>query len=295
VANLEAASGGRLDIDLHAGGEVVPIMQELDGIDSGLIDLASTCTMYWRDRFGPAANLFTYQIAGLSPTEQYMWTQLEGLDLLAEMCEDYNVVFNAGGHYTVPEIFINTKPELKSVADINGLKLRTAGDDGTIFNQMGASVVTLGTTETYEAAQRGVIDGFQLSSPGFDYSIASYEVIDYVYLGSVRQPCEWQPQMVNRDSWEALPDDLKVLLQEMGKAAGMNYYQFMCQRDLEVVPLFRDKGVTVTFIPQDIADEMVSRSVDLYAEYAADDPFFDKVYTSIEAFKSAYRDSWQRM
>ncbi len=85
------------------------------------------------------------------------------------------------------------------------------------------------------------------------------------------------------------------MLQEMGKAAGMNYYQFMCQRDLAVVPLFREKGVTVTFIPQDIADEMVSRSVTLYAEYAAADPFFDKVYSSIEAFKSSYRDSWQRM
>jgi TRAP-type mannitol/chloroaromatic compound transport system substrate-binding protein len=191
--NLDRASGGRLDIDHHAGGEVAPIMQELDGIDTGLIDLASSCTMYWMDRFGPATNLFTYQIGGLSPTEQYMWMQVEGLDLLNEMVEDYNVEV-IGGWITVPEIFINTNRELNGPEDIQGLKLRTAGDDGTIFNEMGASVVTLGTTETYEAAQRGVIDGFQLSSPGFDYSIASYEVIDYVYLGAVRQPSNGSPR-----------------------------------------------------------------------------------------------------
>ena len=288
------ASGGRLDLDLHSGGEVVPIMQELDGIDSGLLDMSSTCTMYWRDRFGPAANLFTYQIAGLSPMEMYMWMDLEGLDFLNTMLADYNVIVPAG-HLTVPEIFINTKTPLNSVADIDGLKLRTAGDDGTIFNQMGASVVTLGTTETYEAAQRGVIDGFQLSSPGFDYSIASYEVIDYVYLGSVRQPCEWQPQMYNTDSWNELPDDLKVMLTEMGKAAGLNYYEFMTQRDLITVPLFREKGVTVTFIPDDIADEMVTRGAALYDTYAAEDPFFAEVWTSIQNFRDQYRDAWQRM
>jgi len=269
-------------------------MQELDGIDSGLIDLASTCTMYWRDRFGPAANLFTYQIAGLSPTEQYMWMNLEGLDFLREMTKDYNVHF-IGGWITVPEIFINTKKPLRTVDDIKGLKLRTAGDDGTIFNKMGASVVTLGTNETYEAAQRGVIDGFQLSSPGFDYSIASYEVINYVYLGPVRQPCEWLPQMINAESWNELPDDLKLMITEMGKAAAFNYYQYMTQRDLEVIPLFREKGVTVEFIPKEIADEMVRLAKELYAEYAAQDPFFDKVYTSIEAFKEAYRGAWERM
>jgi TRAP-type mannitol/chloroaromatic compound transport system substrate-binding protein len=210
------------------------------------------------------------------------------------MTSDYNVVF-PGGFVTVPEIFINTKNPLNGPEDISGLKLRTAGDDGTIFNQMGASVVTLSTEETYESAMRGVIDGFQLSSPGYDYSIASYEVIDYVYLGSVRQPQEWQPQMWNTDTWNELPDDLKVMITEMGKAAGMNYYQFMTQRDLEVIPLFRDKGVTVTFIPDSIGDEMLTRGEALYAEYAAEDPFFDQVWESIKAFRTAYRDGWQRM
>ncbi len=283
-----------LDIDLHSGGEVIPSMQELDGIDSGLLDVASTCTMYWRDRFGPAANLFTYQIGGLTPTEQYMWMDLEGLDFLSRMLADYNVVVPAG-HVTVPELFISTKEPLTSPADIDGLKFRTAGDDGTIFNQMGASVVTLNTNETYEAAMRGVIDGFQLSSPGYDYSVATYEVINYAYIGPARQPCEWQPQMYNKESWNALPDGMKVMLTEMGKAAGINYYLFMTQRDLVTIPLFREKGVTVTFIPDSINEDMVTRGAALYETYAAEDPFFAEVWLSIQTFRDAYRDGWSRM
>jgi TRAP-type mannitol/chloroaromatic compound transport system substrate-binding protein len=293
-ANLEIASGGRLDMPPHYGGEIVPSMVELDGIHEGVLDFATTCTMYWMDRFGPACNLFTYQIAGLSATEQFFWMQNEGIALLEEMCADYNVVFT-GGFQTVPELFISSKTALKTPSDIKGLKLRTAGDDGKIFTEMGASVVTLSTEETYESLMRGVLDGYQLSSPGYDYSVAMYEVVDYMYVGSVRQPQEWQPQMWNADTWNELPDDMKVMIIEMGKAAAMNYYRFMVNFDLEAIPLLREKGVNVEFIAPSIADEFVERAGKLYEGYGAADPFFKKVYTSIENFKELVRVTWERM
>jgi TRAP-type mannitol/chloroaromatic compound transport system substrate-binding protein len=278
----------------HSGGEIVPSMVELDGINEGVLDFATTCTMYWMDRFGPACNLFTYQIGGLSPTEQFFWMEVEGRDLLQEMLSDYNVIVPAG-FQTVPEMFISTKDPLNGPADIKGLKLRTAGDDGKIFTDMGASVVTLSTEETYESLMRGVLDGYQLSSPGYDLSVAMYEVVDYFYLGSVRQPQEWQPQMWNVDTWNELPDDIKMMATEIGKAAGMNYYLYMTQRDLEAIPIFREKGATIEFIPDSIGDEMLRRGNELYAERAAADPFFNKVWESIKAFRAAYRDGWQRM
>jgi TRAP-type mannitol/chloroaromatic compound transport system substrate-binding protein len=101
--------------------------------------------------------------------------------------------------------------------------------------------------------------------------------------------------MYNRESWNALPDGMKVMLTEMGKAAGINYYLFMTQRDLVTIPLFREKGVTVTFIPDSINEDMVTRGAALYETYAAEDPFFAEVWTSIQTFRDAYRDGWSRM
>jgi TRAP-type mannitol/chloroaromatic compound transport system substrate-binding protein len=192
-------------------------------------------------------------------------------------------------------MFISTKDPIATPADIKGLKLRTAGDDGKIFTEMGASVVTLSTEETYESLMRGVLDGYQLSSPGYDYSVAMYEVVDNMYVGSSRQPQEWQPQMWNPDTYNEFPDDIKKMIVEMGKAAGMNYYRHMVNFDLEAVPLLVDKGVNVEFIPKPIEDEFLERAEKLYADYAAQDPFFNKVWTSIQSFKDVVRMTWQRM
>jgi TRAP-type mannitol/chloroaromatic compound transport system substrate-binding protein len=192
-------------------------------------------------------------------------------------------------------MFISTKEPLTGPADIKGLKLRTAGDDGKIFTDMGASVVTLSTEETYESLMRGVLDAYQLSSPGYDYSVAMYEVVDHLYVGSVRQPQEWQPQMWNMDTWNEFPDDLKKIITEMGAAAAMNYYRFMVGEDLRSVPMWEAKGVPLEFIPQSIADELVERANELYSERSAADPFFKKVYDSIQNFKTLVRGTWQRM
>jgi TRAP-type mannitol/chloroaromatic compound transport system substrate-binding protein len=294
--DLMAASQGALDITVHSAGAVIPGTQEFDGVDKGLIDIGTTCTMYWVDKFGPVANLFTYQIAGLSPMESVMWHTIEGNKFLQDIIDagGYNVQF-IGGIITVPEMFLAMKKPLKSLADLRGTKIRTAGDDGVCFSKMGVSVIFMASAEVVDAMLKGIIDGCQLSSPAMDYSLHTYESVKYNYLGPVRQPCEWLPIMVNKKTWAALPDGLKVLLTEMGKGAALNYYTHMSQADLVAVKAFRAKGVSVEMIPKDIESELMRQAEILYADYSAKDPAYKKVYDSITTFQKTYRDTWPRM
>lgn len=294
--DLVSASQGTMEITVHPAGAVIPGTQEFDGVDKGLIDIGTTCTMYWVDKFGTVANLFTYQIAGLSPAEMFIWHMVEGSAFLQEIIDagGYNVQF-IGGIITTPEMFLAMAEPLKSLADLKGKKIRTAGDDGVCFSKMGVSVVFLPSAEIIDNMLKGIIDGCQISSPAMDYSYHSYEAVNHNYLSPVRQPCEWLPIMVNKKTWAALPDGLKVMLTEMGKAAAWNYYAHMSQADLVAVEAFREKGVTVEPIPKDIEDELVKQADILYAEYSAKDPAYKKVYDSIKTFQKTYRDTWPRM
>jgi len=294
--DLNAASQGALDITVFPAGAVVPALQEFDGVDKDLIDIGTTCTMYWVDKFGPVANLFTYQIGGLSPAESFIWHMQEGNKFLQDMSDQgaYNVQF-IGGIITTPEMFLAMATPLKSLADLKGLKIRTAGDDGVCFSKMGVSVVMLPSAEVVDNLLKGIIDGCQISSPAMDYSYHTYEAVKYNYLGPVRQPCEWLPVMVSKKTWATLPDSLKVMITEMTKGAAWNYYSHMSQADLVAVEAFRAKGVSMEMIPKDIEDELVRQADILYADNSAKDPAYKKVYDSIKTFQKTYRDTWPRM
>jgi TRAP-type mannitol/chloroaromatic compound transport system substrate-binding protein len=275
---------------------ISPAAKEFDGVNAGVLDFAMTAYGYWTDKF-PASQLFTYQIAGLSPMEHAAWHLVGGGDELAhEMIAGYDVKLLTGV-ILPPEIFLWTHKELKSPADMDGLKYRSGGgDEPTIFGDyLGTAGVFMPTGEIYESMQRGVIDGFQCSSPAVDYSMGFQEVADYCWLSPIRQPAEFHSYLVNTDSWAELPDDLKVLVEEMCLATGLEHYTYMMREDVLAIDKLKEYGTNVLPVPASIEEAIVEASEDYYAEKKAEDPMIAKVMDSIEAFQSTYREAYQRL
>jgi len=288
------ASGGRLVLKPNPSGAIVPASKEFDGVHGGSLDYAMTAFAYWKDKF-PAAGLFTFTVNGLSPTEQLLWhLGGGGKELAQEMVKDYKVILVPGWIGT-QEIFLSTTKPLKSLADIKGLKIRTAGDDGVLFSRMGASVVSLATQEVYESTKRGVIDGYQLSTPANDYSLAMHEVIKYAYLSSVRQPSEYHTILFNKDVWAKLSDADKALIEESVLAEAWRYMALITRLDREALDKYKAYGVQVANIPKDIEDEVSKQAEIFYAEESAKDPFFAKIYKSQRDFQKAMRESFTRL
>ena len=277
-------------IKVHGGGEIVPATKEHEGVDMGILDYCKQATTWWKDQY-KAATLFNYMIAGLRPVEMMIWMITEGNDLLAEMVADTNVIPIPGWTGT-PEIFLSTKKPLNTLADFKGLKIRSAGDDGTVLSQMGAAVVSVPPGEIYEAMQRGVIDSFQLSSPSVDYTYAMYEVVDYIYMSPVRQPCEYFTNFVSKKSWAALPDDLKVILEQSALEEGWTYLADTVIDDAKAVIDYQAYGVEVGPIPTEFEVELKRIADEFYDTESAKDAFFAKVVASQRAFGEAYSSTY---
>ena len=287
-------SGGQFVLKSNPAGAIVPAAKEFDGVNGGSLDYAMTAYTYWKDKF-PAAGLFTFTVAGLSPVEQMLWhLQGDGNALSNEMIKGYNV-YLIPGFIGSAEIFLSTSKPIKSLADIKGLKIRTAGDDGVLFARMGAAVVSLPSGEIYESMQRGVIDSFQCSSPAVDYSMSLQEVAKYIYLSGTRQPSEFHSYLINTDSWAKLPDDLKGFLQDTILAEAWRYYALITKMDSEAVQSYKDYGCNVAPIPKDVEDEIVRQAEIYYNEEAAKDAFFAKVLKSQRDFQKAIREAFPRL
>jgi TRAP-type mannitol/chloroaromatic compound transport system substrate-binding protein len=96
---------------------------------------------------------------------------------------------------------------------------------------MGASVVMVPGGEIYESMQRGVIDAFQYTSPAGDVTMGFYEVIDYMYLSPVRQPCAGTMLAVNKDSWAELSPDLQAIVEHAFVGEAWHWYTIITRED----------------------------------------------------------------
>jgi len=294
TSRINTAAGGQLELTLHPTATIVPSMQELEGIEKGLIDYAYTGPAFWAKRW-PAANLFTILINGLTGMEYYFWMREGGgLELVHKMMAGIKVKHLAFMP-TPPEVFLQSKKPLKTLADIKGLKIRTAGDDAILFTRMGASVIMVVPGEVYEALMRGVVDAAQLSYPAFDVSLALHEVVKYTYLSPVRQPTDAGPIMVNPDSWAALTPALQEIVQAVIESEAIRYYADITTKDLKALEVFKAKGVTVEPMSKEIVDEMVRQSEIFYAEMTAKDPMYKAVYDSMRAYQKKIRAAYERL
>jgi len=293
---VTTASGGRLVMKANPAGAISPAAKEFDGVHAGVLDFAMTAYGYWTDKF-PAAMLFTYQIGGLSPMEAAAWQLVGGGNELAhKMITGYNVKLLTGV-ILPPENFLWTHKELKAPGDLKGLKYRSGGgDEPTIFGEyLGTAGVFMPTGEIYESMQRGVIDGFQCSSPAVDYSMGFHEVSEYCWISPSRQPSEFHSYLFNTDSWAELPDDLKALVEEMCLATGLEHYTYMMREDVLAIEKLKEYGTNVLPVPASIDEAVIAAADAFYAEKRAEDPMVAEVLDSIDAFKKIYREAYQRL
>lgn len=288
-------SGGRLVAKPQPSGAIVPGLKAFDAVDSGTLDYAWDPCNYWRDKW-LVAGLFDNEINGMSPVEQFLWyLHGGGVELLRELAEGYNVYVTRSGALFPPEIFLNTTKPLNSLEDIKGLKIRTAGDDGAVFTEMGASTLMVPGGEIYESMQRGVIDAFQFMSPAGDLGMGFHEVTDYMYLSPVRQPCSTTTLIVNKDRWEELTPQLQAIVEYAFLGEAWQLYTIITEEDGKAVQKYIDYGVTVGPPPKDIEAEVARVAEKMYNERAAEDAFYAKVLESRHHFQKLRRDTYERL
>jgi len=286
---VDAASQGRFSIQPNPGGAIVPADTELEPVSSGVLQLAHNGPILWKPHLS-ASTIFSTSIAGPTALQYFFWYQVgDGFKLMQEMFDDggFNVM-PISASVELPETFLYTSFPINTVADLKGKKMRLLGDEAVIFGKLGVAAVATPSPEIYEAMQRGVIDGFQHQNIGGDIRMGFQEIVDYVYMSPARQPTDMYIMYVNKDAFAALPDDLKVILTEVGWAEGIKHFGLGSYELTQASPVWEAAGATIAPIPKEVEDAVVESALAFYDEQAAKDPFFKKTMESLRAWRDAY-------
>ena len=208
---IRVLSGGRIDITVHAAGEVVPAFEVLDAVADGVAEIAHTAAFYWQGKM-PAATFFTTLPGGLTPGEHVAWVDAGGGQALwDELYAPFGAKPFMGGNTGVC-MGGWFRREIRSLADLRGLKLRTLGLGGEVYRRLGATPQTTPPAEILVSLQSGVIDGAEFVGPGTDIALGLYRVAPFYYYPGFNKPNGTGECIVSLAAWNVLESDLKSVV-----------------------------------------------------------------------------------
>jgi len=279
-------SGGMLTIETYPTGAIASAGEEFDGVHNGILDACLAGHMNQLDLY-PAAGLFYQVVGGMTAAQMQLWYLAGGGDgLAAEMYEGSNCHYVSTSLLHPPEIWCHSTKEIKKVSDMNGLKIRAAGDAGEILAMMGASTVMIPGSEVYESAARGVIDAFEYGGPAINWGMGFHEIADYLYLSPSRAPTGGSGIFVNEKSWGEISPELQAMVKYAAMSETQLWYAEQLVLNDGALQQYIDYGTMVAPLPAEIDEEFVATAEEFYDGKAGADPFFKEVLDSQRAFKA---------
>jgi TRAP-type mannitol/chloroaromatic compound transport system substrate-binding protein len=291
---IAALSGGRLQITVHAAGEVVPAFEVLDAVGSDVAEMGHTAAFYWQGK-QPSAAFFTTVPFGLTPAEHVAWIDAGGGQAVwDELYAPFGVKPFMGGNTGVC-MGGWFRRELNGVEDVKGLKIRSLGLGGEVYRRLGAIPQTTSPGEILVSMQSGLIDGAEFVGPGSDIALGLYRVAAFYYAPGFNKPNGTGECIVSRRAWDGLDGELRAIVQHACAAEAAFALAEMERLNAEALAaLTGQHGVKLKMFPASLIEAARRQAVDVVGELAGKSAVARKVHDSYVAFRDR-TGAWSRI
>lgn len=208
---IEDRTDGRVKINIYPGGTLVKAEETYNGVVKGISDIGMSCFAYTRGRFPimEAADLpLGYpdgKVATRAANRFYRKMKPKELD-------DVKVLYI---HAHGPGLLHTVRP-VKTLDDLKGLKIRSTGLSSKIVTALGGIPVAMPQPETYEAVQKGVVDG----TFGPMETLKGWKHAEVIRSTTDSRDIGYTTAMfvvMNKKKWDMLPDDVKKVFTDVSE------------------------------------------------------------------------------
>ena len=293
VKRISDMTGGKFQIQLFAAGELVPGPGVHDAVKDNTVEMGFTCSYYY---FGkdPTYCIDTAIPFGMNSRQTDAWyREGNGAKLMAELFAKSNIVAFPSGNTGV-QMGGWFRKEIKTVADLKGLKMRIAGLAGAVLSKVGVVPQQISGADIYPSLEKGTIDAAEWVGPYDDQKMGFNKVAKFYYY-----PGWWEggPQIstyINAQKWAELPKEYQAIVQ----AACADTNAEMCARYDAKNPLalrqLLASGTQLRPFPKEVMEACYKAAMEYYAETSAKNPLFKKVYDDYKKFTDD-QNSWFRV
>ena len=273
-------SGGRLKITVHPAGELVPAMEVFSTVSKGSFPIGGDWPNYWSGKNSAFDLLGSYPM-GLSQYDYINWYYHGGgKDIFNWLYGKHNMLYFP--HCVTPmESGIRTTVPIKTLADYKGKKLRMSGKaQGHILKKLGASQVMLAGGEIYQALQMKTIDGAEFCSDSIDWGMGFAEVTKYNIGPGWHQPASLLGVMINKNAWNALPADLKKVVDLAAQASCSYMSSWYEYENTAAIEKFNKAGTQVFKLKNEDLKKIEEYSWEYLLDESKRNPDFLKIAVS---------------
>ncbi|MDL2263015.1 TRAP transporter substrate-binding protein [Synergistaceae bacterium OttesenSCG-928-I11] len=202
---------GRIKIDVYHSAQLFDEKSAIETAQMGGLAFCRVNAQPLSD-FTPALGVLS--LPYIFRDEDHLWKVLNGPigeDILKEM--EANGLVGLAYYDSGSRSFYNSKREVKTPADMKGLKIRVQQSKLMVglVESLGASATPMAYGEVYTGLQSGVIEGAENNWPSY-YSTSHYEVAKFFTLDHhTRTP---EVLCMSKIVWDKLSDEDKKIIKE---------------------------------------------------------------------------------
>ncbi len=279
-------SGGRIEVKVYGANELVPAFEVFDTVSKGTAQMGHSGAYYWKGK-NEAMQFFSAVPFGLNAQEMNAWLYYGGgMELWRELYKPFGIIPAATGNSGVQMAGWFNR-EIKTVEDLNGLKMRIPGLGGEVLRRAGGTTVNMPGGELFTALQSGTLDATEWVGPYNDLAFGLHKVAKYYYYPGWHEPGSTIEALINEAAFNELPKDLQQIVLTACKAANMDMISEYTARNNQALDTLINKfKVNVLPLPDDVLKKLSVLSDEVVRELAGKDATSAKIYQSVMQFRT---------
>jgi len=214
---IERMSDGRIEVTPSAPGAVCPVAEQLDAVSTGATEAMDVWPGYFPGKVAVTALQGGDAVIPVTQGElRHLYEVYDGGRINEIFREEYaafgDVYFAGNNYWTCNNIMTSTVP-IYGVDDLEGMKFRSSELIAIVLSEFGAGTVWTPGGEIYTMLATGAVDACTYSGTPDAIAMSFHEVTDYWVKEPVCLAGAANAWILNGTVWEALPDDLKAIVE----------------------------------------------------------------------------------
>ncbi|MBB5054042.1 TRAP-type mannitol/chloroaromatic compound transport system substrate-binding protein [Afipia massiliensis] len=282
----------KFQIQVFAAGELVPGLQALDATSNGTVEMSHTASYYYVGK-DPTFAIFASVPFGLNTRMQNSWLDQGGGNQLAnEFYKKYGVIGMPCGN-TGTQMGGWFRKEIKTVADLQGLKMRIGGIAGQVLAKVGVVPQQLAGGDIYPSLEKGTIDAAEWVGPYDDEKLGFNKVAKFYYYPGFWEGGSTIHALTNLEKFKTLPKNYQAILTSAAAHANSWVPARYDMQNPGALKRLVASGTQLRPFPNEVLDACLKATNELWAEISAKNADFKKVIDAMQAYRSDQYLWWQ--